>query len=481
MGRVRLRYSDAVEEAIEDLSLRLHGAYNVSHRFLSLLLLQGDPEAEALVRETDPEHAESVLSLARTLSDRLGANLDAEIHRARVQTARVILSAAVREPVGDREALGDRLGRWCTQPFTGIPILLVVVAAGLYGFVGVLGGQIFVGWLEGWLFEGLINPTVSRWVQGLGVAWLSKLIVGEYGVWTLGVTYAFGLILPLITTFFLAFSVLEDSGYLPRLAMLVDRLFKSLGLNGRAVIPLILGFGCDTVATIVTRILETRRERILATFLLSLAIPCSAQLGVMTGLLADKPLAFVLWVAIMTVTFLLMGYLAAQVLPGERPPFVQELPPMRWPSPANVAAKTLSRMYWYFLEVVPLFLMASVILWVADLSGALRAALRALEPVVRLLGLPPKAGEALLFGFFRRDYGAAGLYRLHEHHGLTGNQQLVAAVTLTLFLPCIAQLLVMRKERGTKASLAMVLFIFPFAITVGALLNWLLSALGVQL
>ncbi len=481
MPRIRVRYSAAVEDAIHDMTLLLHGPYRISHRSLALLLLQGDDGASELVVATEGKRAEAILGLAEELRGRLGGTLESDLQRARLHAAREVVREALIERPGNRETLAAHIGQWCTRPLTGIPILLLVIGVGLYWFVGVIGGSVLVELLEVRLFENVINARVSGWVDSLQVPWLSRLLVGEYGVWTLGVTYAFGLILPLVGTFFLAFSLLEDSGYLPRLAMLVDRIFKYLGLNGRAVIPIVLGFGCDTMATIVTRILETRRERILATFLLSLAIPCSAQLGVMTGLLSGKPLAFAIWMTIMTLTFLLVGYLAAKILPGEKPPFVLELPPMRWPAIGNVLAKTLARMHWYFLEVVPLFLLASVILWVADMTGALRLALRGIEPIVLFLGLPAKASEAFLFGFFRRDYGAAGLYRLQEHHGLSGNQQLVAVVTLTLFLPCVAQLLVMQRERGTKASLAMLAFIVPFALGVGGLLNWILSSLGVSL
>jgi ferrous iron transport protein B len=481
MPRIRLRYNAAIEEAIDDLSIHLRGPYRISQRSLALLLLQGDASADRLVRETEGEAYATIAQLVEDLQAKLGRRLEADLHAARAKAARQILAAAVTGPTTEGQAFAVRLGQWCTRPVTGIPLLLLVIAVGLYGFVGLFGGKFLVDLLEVRLFEHVLTPYVKGWVEASHIPWLTALLVGEYGIWTLAITYAFGLILPLVGTFFLAFSLLEDSGYLPRLAMLVDRIFKYMGLSGRAVIPLILGFGCDTMATIVTRILETRRERILATFLLSLAIPCSAQLGVMTGLLAGRPAAFLIWGGIMAGTLLFTGYLAAQIIPGEKPFFVLELPPMRLPMLSNVVAKTLARMHWYFMEVVPIFVAASVILWLADLTGALQAALHAIRPITIILGLPPKASEAFLFGFFRRDYGAAGLYRLQAQHLLNGNQQLVAVVTLTLFLPCIAQLLVMFKERGFKASLAMVAFILPFALGVGSLLNWILNMLRVQL
>src|SRR6185503_8082888 len=234
----------------------------------------------------------------------------------------------------------------------------------------VFGGKTLVDLLENRLFGEQINPWMTVHVQKLlPWPWISSLFVGDYGIWTLGVTYAVALTFPIVGTFFLAFSVLEDTGYFPRLAMLIDWLFKRIGLNGKAVIPIVLGFGCDTMATIVTRILETRRERIIATFLLSLAIPCSAQIGVMTALLAGHPGAFAVWIGVMTGIFLIVGFLTSKLLPGQSARFAMEIPPLRWPSLGNIAMKTLARMQWYFMEVFPLFLIASVAIWIGQLIG----------------------------------------------------------------------------------------------------------------
>jgi ferrous iron transport protein B len=294
-------------------------------------------------------------------------------------------------------------------------------------------------------------------------------------------TYAFALILPIVTTFFIMFAIIEDSGYLPRLAMLVDRVFKVIGMSGRAVIPMVLGFGCDTMATIVTRTQETKRERVLATLLLALAIPCSAQLGVIFAILSGSPASLLVWVLAIVLVFLLVGFLAARVIRGDRPSFYMEIPPLRLPRFGNVVSKTLARLQWYLLEVLPVFVIASVLLWLGDLTGILDVLGRGLGPVVSFIGLPPEAGPVFLYGFFRRDFGAAGLYDLQAAGVLAGIPLVVAAVTLTLFVPCIAQFSVMVKERGIKTALAIAGFIFPFAFVAGFALNWLLTTLGVRL
>jgi ferrous iron transport protein B len=346
----------------------------------------------------------------------------------------------------------------------------------------VFGAGVLVNFIERRVFDTLLTPLLvrafERWVPW---ALIRDLFVGEFGVFTLGLRYALAIVLPIVGTFFLAFSVMEDSGYFPRLALLVDRVFKKIGLNGRAVIPLVLGLGCDTMATMVTRTLETRRERVLATLLLALAIPCSAQLGVILAVLSSRPLALLLWAAVIVGVFLLVGALGARLLPGERPSFYMELPPLRLPKIGNVLVKTYTRMQWYLLEVLPFFLLASVAIWLGRVTGFFPLLIHALRPVVGWLGLPGEAAVVFVFGFFRRDYGAAGLYDLQRAGLMSGRQLLVAAVTLTLFIPCVAQFAVMLKERGWKAALGIAAFILPFSFLVGFLLNRLLAALGVSL
>ena len=400
-----------------------------------------------------------------------------ERHRA----AEKALDGAVEG--GDEEAESRSFRTWLgaalSRPLVGIPALLLVLYLGLFKFVGEFGAGTVVDWLETTVFENGLNPVFqSVFERVIPWTWLQGLFVGDYGLLTLGVRYAVAIILPIVGTFFLFFSVLEDSGYFPRLALLVDRTFKKIGLSGRAVIPMVLGFACDTMATMVTRTLETKRERVQATLLLALAIPCSAQLGVILAILSGNGAALAVLILVLTGVFLAVGWLSARILPGEQPTFHMELPPLRMPTFGNVMTKTMSRMQWYFLEVLPLFLLASVLLWIGDLTGVLERTIAALTPVVGALGLPAETAEAFLFGFFRRDYGAAGLFDLNQQGLLNPRQLTVAAVTLTLFVPCVAQFLMMLKERGVKTAMAIFAFTVPFAFGIGALLNQVLLGLG---
>jgi ferrous iron transport protein B len=299
----------------------------------------------------------------------------------------------------------------------------------------------------------------------------------------MALAYSLALVLPIVGTFFLAFGVLEDSGYLPRLAVMVNRLFKSMGLNGKAVLPMVLGLGCDTMATLTTRILETKRERLIVILLLALGVPCSAQLSVVMAMLSGLSLpAVLIWAGVVLGVIALVGRLAAAVLPGRGSDFVLELPPLRAPKIGNIVVKTLARIEWYLKEAVPLLVLGTLILFAADRLRLLGALERLAEPVVTgWLGLPRETATAFVVGFLRRDFGAAGLFELARHGRLSPEQIVVSMVTITLFIPCIANFFMIVKERGWKTALAIAAFITPVALGVGGAVHWALTAFPVPL
>jgi ferrous iron transport protein B len=254
-----------------------------------------------------------------------------------------------------------------------------------------------------------------------------------------------------------------------------------MGLNGKAVLPMVLGLGCDTMATLTTRILDRPKERVLVTLLLALGVPCSAQLGVIFGMLGRAGLAAALvWGGLVVGILFLVGFLAARVIPGESSSFVLELPPMRRPQLMNIVVKTLARAEWYLREAMPLFLVGTLLLFLLDRIALLGLIERAAAPiVVGWLGLPEEAARAFIMGFLRRDYGAAGFFKLQADGLLDPVQVVVALVTMTLFIPCIANWFMMIKERGLKATLWMTAFILPFALLAGGAVHFAFGALGI--
>lgn len=478
----RLTYPVDIESTIASICALFNEIeVRISHRSLALLWLSSDPVSENWLQEQLSEDSfEQLVDIRHSLQLSYVDPLAIVLQNARLDYVDRIVSVVVQEEGGGWGGMANNLSRLTTHPIWGWAILALVLY-GLYWFVGVFGAGILVGVMEENLFGQVINPWVVTWV-GQIVPWpiVVDLLVGEYGLWTIGMTYALALIFPIVTTFFLAFGVLEDSGYLPRLAALSNRLFQRLGLNGKAVVPMVLGLGCVTMATLTTRVLETKRERLLVILLLSLAIPCSAQLGVVMGILAGVSFAaMMIWSSVVALVLLTVGWLAARLMPGRRTQLLVELPPFRWPVLSNVVIKTVARIEWYLKEVVPLFLLGTALLFLLDRTGILNQIIKLGEPLVAgWLGLPPEASAAFLVGFLRRDFGATGLFIMQSQGMLSPIQVVVAMVTITLFIPCIASVMMIAKERNWITALGMVVLIIPLAFLVGGLLYRTLVFIG---
>lgn len=371
------------------------------------------------------------------------------------------------------QRFAERLARWSLNPLTGIPLLLTVLYLA-YLFVGKFVAQDVVGFTEGAIGKGLWEP----WIRGLvgsqlgTSSWLSQLLVGEFGVITMTTTYLLFLLLPLVIAFYLTLSVLEDSGYLPRLATMVDNAMSHIGLNGRAIIPLILGFGCVTSATITTRLLNTEREKTIATVILQFAIPCSAQLAVIAALLASAGFVPMLLYGVVIVSVLIgAGTTLNKLLPGSAEPLLLDLPPLRLPRVGNVIRKTYVRAYQFMREAAGWFFVGALAVGVAHLTGLLVIFQQAIVPLTtHWLQLPPETATAFIMGIIRRDFGAAGLYSIT----LSPFQVVVALITITLFVPCIASLMVMMKERGFQQGLLIWLGTWVVAFLVGGIVSHLL-------
>lgn len=371
-----------------------------------------------------------------------------EIYYERRQRVNDIIEHVVKE-VNEGADFSTKLGRLMLKSSTGIPIFLVMLYF-MYYIIGVFVAQDMVGFTEKTIMQGMYEPAVrdliGHYISEQSV--LGTILIGEFGLLTMTVTYILGLLLPLVAGFYFILSLMEDSGYLPRLAALVDRAMNSIGLNGRAIIPMILGFGCVTMATITTRLLGSERERTIATAVLGLAIPCSAQLGVVAGLLAGLGAKYVaLYIGVMLLILGLVGKVLHTILPGKSTDLLIDLPPMRLPRLENVLKKMTVKSYAFLKEAAPLFMLGAFIITVLQVTGLLDKMQIYLAPVTGgVLLLPKETANIFIMGLIRRDFGAAGLSDMV----LAPEQTLVALITITLFVPCIASMIVMFKERGIK-------------------------------
>lgn len=373
-----------------------------------------------------------------------------EIYRRRRERVNEIYAQVVRETSRGAN-FGTVLGRWMLKPVTGIPILLLALWV-MYKAIGVFIAGTVVGITEETIMQGIYEPAVRHLVeQFISLSSVPGIILtGDFGLLTMTVTYLLGLLMPLVVGFYFFLSLFEDSGYLPRIATLVDRLLNAIGLNGRGVIPLILGFGCVTMATITTRLLSSDRERKIAIFLLGLTIPCSAQLGVIAGMLAGLgPQYVALYILVIFSVLVMAGTLLSTLLPGKSADLLIDLPPLRLPRLDNVLKKTGTKSYHFLKEAAPLFALGALLISIFQVTGILDFLQNILAPLtVGWLNLPRETATAFIMGIVRRDFGAAGLTALE----LNPLQTVVALITITLFVPCIASVLVIFKERTKKEA-----------------------------
>lgn len=430
-------------------------------------------ELQQLAEKLGSSRAEALLVLEgdAEVSERLGTapgGSRLESYRRRRDRVDDMCGHVVRQSL-QGASFATRLSHAMMHPATGLPLLAVMLVA-IYFIIGRFVAGNLVGLLQGTLLEGYYVP----WLQGVFGKLLSPespvfhVLVGRFGLFTMAPATLLGVILPLVTSFYLLLSLLEDSGYLPRIATLADRALRAVGLNGRALIPFILGLGCVTMGTLTTRILGSKRERFIAMTLMAVTVPCSAQLAIVAALMSTaEPIYTIAYFAILMAVFVVLGTLLNRLVPGETSDLLIDLPTLRMPRPENVARKTGLKAWGFMKEVTVFFAVGTLFLGVLDVTGVLAWVTREGAPVMTgWLGLPASAMTGFVMGIIRRDFGAAGFIGLD----LTSPQLLVAMVTITLFVPCIASTIVVLKERGWRYMLGLVGLSTGFAVLLGGLI-----------
>ncbi|MDZ7849670.1 MAG: ferrous iron transport protein B [Halodesulfurarchaeum sp.] len=438
--------------------------------------LEVDRRERTLLAEADETTAREVAERAPSIADGgTPSYVDPDRRDAIYSDRRDRVGGIVDRVVSEIErgrTWADRASDLMLNPLTGTPIALGLLGVIFY-VIGVFVAQTFVGFTEGVLFGEYYNPFMSELVAGLmpAAGWAEPieflLINDNLGLLTITLQYMVGVLLPLIVAFYIVIGALEDSGVLPRLAVLTDRGLSRMGLNGRAIVPMIVGVGCVTMAVITTRMVGSRRERLIATGLLGLAIPCSAQLGVIMGLLAGLGLAWWFgYLAVLLVVLGLVGLSLDRVLPGESEGLVTELPRMRVPRPTNIVRKTSNRTKMFFREAGPLFGATAIVVSLADYTGLLTSLKQLLVPVTAFIGMPADFAQVLILGLIRRDFAAAGMTDM----ALSAPQIFVGLVVITFFVPCILAMVMIGKERDLKSGLATWFGSWLVAFAVGGLL-----------
>ncbi|MBW2266254.1 MAG: ferrous iron transporter B [Deltaproteobacteria bacterium] len=474
-----IQYPDRIEQFLEIVGKFLKSS-DISTRVIGLLLLAGDRGIEEYIkgkfglgmRDQLKDLAEEYCREAPGSCTMLLTNL---YHKKAGQ----IIDEVQKVTPPPQNPFIVKFGDWCTQLSTGVPIAVVMLYV-MYLFVGSFGATFLVDIINSTIFEGFLIPLTTRLVEPIPSAFIRDMIIDpDFGILTTGVFLALGLVLPVLFCFFIAFGILEESGYLPRISILLDKLFQKMGLNGKGVIPLAMGFSCVTMAILTTRLLDTEKEKNIASFLLFLAMPCAPLVAVMLIILEKMPLSATLTVfGLILLQILIAGYFANKLLPGARTPLFMEIPTMRWPKPFQVVKMSATKTYFFMKEALPVFVMASFFVFLFDRMGGLRMLEQGAGPFLgSVMGLPEKSIQVFIKTMIRRETGAAEL--AHLSHVYTNLQLIVNLLVMTLIVPCINATIVLFKERGIMVAVAIVSLVTVYAIFIGSVVNHTCRFLGI--
>ena len=375
----------------------------------------------------------------------------------------------------------ELLGDASIKPLSGA-IIAVAVMIAAFEFIIIIGEGL-INFVFDPLFNIYYTPIIDRLGEILGGGFLFNILIGtliggeiEYsqsmGLLTTGVYVPFAMVLPYVFSFYLGLGLLEDSGYLPRLAVLVDTIMHRIGLHGLSIIPMFLGLGCNVPGALSTRVLETKKQRFIAATLMAVAIPCIAQLAMIVGLIGDYG-ALGLGVVFLTLflVWLFLGIILSRILKGESPEIFMEIPPYRIPSLVATFKKLWMRLRSFLSEAIPFMLLGVLIINGLYSFGIIQFIGEVTEPLITgFLGLPPEAVGALVVGFLRKDVAIGMLLPL----GLTINQAIVASVVLAMYFPCVATFVVLIRELGVVDMIKSSVIMITSAFLVGGLLNLIL-------
>jgi ferrous iron transport protein B len=470
-GSQSLQYGEEIEAAISSVESALP-ADLANRRKIASLLLMGDPFIEeALGKGCKEEAVRLAADKAATARKDFNGTLGHLVSHLR--------SAWIDKLVKDVTkkggiALGDpakRFAELSRHPIFGIPILASVLLFTYLAIVKVSGA------IESMLRPIIVEPTVSFVIKVLHSGFWSDLLVGDYGLLTLGLFNAIVTILPILSVFFLIFGLLEDIGYIPNACLLTKNIFEKIGLTGKAALPIVLGFGCKTMATLVARSLSSRKERYIAIFLIAFAIPCSAQLGIMMGISGRVGFpAFLIASATLVLAELTAGLMLNGLIKTEEScDYIQELPDIRVPNIKAIMIKTGYRIRDFLTEAAPIFLIGAMALFFANKTGILGLVNKGLSPIVTgLLGLPIKMTEVLILAMASRGVAGGLLLNIIDKGMLDYRQCIVGVVVTGVFIPCFANIAAMCKMLGNRAGILMAAAITVSGIMLAGALNWIL-------
>jgi len=468
-----IKYGKEIEDEIEKIAALIEKTrFKYPARWTAIKLLEGDEEIEKQIRETSPEILETVKEQVEKIEKLHGHTCETVIASERYETARRIANQVQKMQPHVKQTLTEKVHELTTRSVSGYLIMAGVL---LLVFWSIFSFGSFISEHFGNLLYGL-EPLFSA-VLGQGLA--KELI---WGGAMEGLIAAVIVAVPYIVPFYLALYLLEDSGYLSRIAFLMDAAMHRIGLHGKAFIPVMLALGCNVPACLACRIMETERERLLAIFIVTL-MPCAAVTVVVLGLVGKYVgigWALTLYLLIFAIVVAL-GRIAFKALPGEPTGLIMEMNEYRVPNLKTVLTQTSFRLGEYIKMALPLIIVSSLVIKTMEIFGLLNLLTQLMSPItVTWLGLRPEMGIALFFGVLRKELTLIMLATLLGSNlaVLTPIQMVVFTIVVMLYIPCVATIVVLIKEIGWKKSLFITVFEIVFALFIGGVAYRTLTFLG---
>lgn len=386
----------------------------------------------------------------------------------------------------------ERLSDITIKPIPGLPIAIGIIFSAFW--IVRLIGENLIAYIFEPIFEDFYRPLIANLGNFLGEGFLYKFLISQefgqidfvesLGMLTTGLYVPIAMVLPYIIAFYFMLSLLEDTGYLPRLATLVDNIFHKLGMHGYGVIPVFLGLGCNVPGMLATRTLETRKQRLIAATLLSIAVPCMAQTSLVFAMFSDEkieeslrflPIVYILMVfTTLLIVYFVTGIILNRFVKGESPEIFLEIPSYRIPHIKTTLKKTWMRVKWFIKDALPWMFFGVLAINILYTVGVISYLAQLFKPIMTtLFGLPGETSVVLISGFLRKDL-AVGTLLSFEAGTFSPMQLVIIATMLTMFFPCIATFAVMIKELGIKDMIKAALIMISAASIVGILLRLIL-------
>ncbi len=469
--QVSLEYGKKLEKGLTAVESSVPDSVSYKRKVAVLLLESDETIIDTIIKNRGSDSIDDLREKVSVFQNRYTASIGRAIKRRQNKWVDTVFERVVAERKAKENEFLKIFAQLCRHPVWGFPILIFFLFITFQLVVHV------AGFLDSILSVILLDPVMNFVSDILPSGFWYDFLVGDYGVLTLGLFNAIVTVLPILSVFFIMFAFLEDIGYMPNLCVLINKIFRTIGITGKSIMPLVLGFGCKTMATMTTRGLQSRKEKYIAIYLIAFAIPCAAQMGLNMAILGKIGIkAFLIAIGTLVFVEICAGIVLNKILKDDKKSdFIQELPPIRIPNIKAIIVKTYYRLFWFLKEAIPIFIIAALTLFFFDKSGGLDLCKKISSPVVTgWLGLPINMVDALILTIARHEAASGLILKMVEAGSLNYIQCIVAVVITTMFVPCFANIVAMCKEMGVKTGLFMAFLVNISGVILAGLLNWIL-------